>query len=196
MQSHSPFIAIVTLSNANEAKRAAKLINGQLFRGIRISVIEAPPPPKPAPSSGAVTPFLLIGNLSFDFTEKQFKDLMRPHGEIKNAFLVRGKISKKSKGYGFVEYNETASATRAKEHFKKTDAKYIDGRAIRIESVSANVATGEAKHSRSLFVDKLPKSFEDDEEIRNLFSTAGTVTFCKASISSYNTHGSIRRRNV
>ncbi|XP_028404472.1 uncharacterized protein LOC114527079 [Dendronephthya gigantea] len=175
--------AIVTLANANEAKRAAKLINGQLFRGIRISVIEAPPSQKPAPSSGSLTPFLLVGNLSFDFTEKQFKDLMKPHGEIKNAFLVRGKISKKSKGYGFVEFTQMASATRAREHFKKTDAKYIDGRAIRIESVSANVTTGEAKHSRSLFVDKLPKSFGDDEEIMNLFSTAGNVTYCKIARS-------------
>ena len=173
-------IAIVTLANANEAKRAAKLINGQLFKGLRISVIEAPPPETFTPSSGGSN-YILVGNLSFDFTEDQFKDLMSPHGEIKSVFLVRGKISKKSKGYGFIEYKYKESASKAKDHFIKTDAKFVDGRIIRVETVSPSLATGEAKHSRSLFVDKLPKSFEDDEQLTNLFSSVGKVTFCKAS---------------
>ena len=30
-------------------------------------------------------------------------------------------------------------------------------------------------------MDKLPKSFEDDEQLTNLFSSVGIVTFCKAS---------------
>ena len=173
-------VAIVTLANASEAKRAAKLINGQLFKGLRISVIEAPPPETFTPSSSGSN-FLVVGNLSFDFTEEQFKNLMSPHGEIKNAFLVRGKTSKKSKGYGFIEYKYKESANKAKDHFIKTDAKFVDGRIIRVETVPSSLTTGEAKHSRSLFVDKLPKSFEDDEQLKNLFSSVGNVTFCKAS---------------
>ena len=171
-------VAIVTLANANEAKRAAKLINGQLFKGLRISVSEAPLVQDATPSLGG-SAFVVVGNLSFDFTESQFKELMSQHGEIKNIFLVRGKISKKSKGYGFIEYKNKESATKAKEHFMKTDAKFVDGRIIRVDTVSSSLTVGEAKHSRTLFVDKLPKSFEDEEQLINVFSSVGTVTYCK-----------------
>jgi RNA recognition motif-containing protein len=176
------FIATVTLANASEAKRAAKLINGQLFKGSRILVNEAPPnQTSTQSSSGTGSSFVVVGNLSFDFTESQFKKLMSPHGEIKNVFLVRGKISKKSKGYGFIEYKHKESATKAKEHFMKTDAKFVDGRIIRVETVASTLAVGEAKHSRTVFVDKLPKMFEDENQLINMFSSAGNVTFCKAS---------------
>jgi RNA recognition motif-containing protein len=107
---------------------------------------------------------------------------MSPYGEIKNFFLVRGKKTKKSKGYGFIEYKHKESATKAKEHFMKTDAKFVDGRIIRVEPIAASLTVGEAKHSRTLFVDKLPKLFEDEEQLLNVFSSVGTVTFCKASI--------------
>ena len=164
----------------SEAKRAAKLINGQLFKGTRILVSEAPATPTSTPSPSGSS-FVVVGNLSFDYSESQFKNLMSPHGEIKNIFLVCGKISKKSKGYGFIEYKNKESATKAKEHFMKTDAKFVDGRIIRVEVVAPSLATGEAKHSRTVFVDKLPKQFEDEEQLINVFSSRGTVTFCKAS---------------
>lgn len=174
------------MADVSEAKRAAKLINGQLFKGTRILVTEAPPLSKPLaqsrPSYGSGSAFVLVGNLSFDFTERQFKDLMSPHGEIKNVFLVHGKISKKSKGYGFIEYKHKESAAKAKEHFIKTDAKFVDGRIVRVDTVSPSLTKGEAKHSRTLFVDKLPKTFDDEEQLMNVFNSCGTVTFCKASI--------------
>ena len=43
------------------------------------------------------------------------------------------------------------------------------------------MTTGEAKHARSLLVDKLPKSFENSEQLKNLLSSVDNVTFCKAS---------------
>lgn len=174
--------AVVTLSNPSEARRAAKLINGQLFRGIRISVVEAPPSELSSvntPSSNGNSTFVLVGNLSFDTTEAQFKDLMSPHGEIKNVILVRCKLSRKSKGYGFIEYKHKESAARARDHFSNTSAKYVDGRKIRVEIVPKSVTVGEAKHSYSLFIDKLPKGFDNEEELRGLFSSVGTITYCK-----------------
>ena len=126
---------------------------------------------------------MVVGNLSFDYTEDQLQDLMSPHGEIKKSFLVYGKISKKSKGYGFVEYKNKQSATRAKEHFMKRSAKLLDGRLVRVEIVTPNLSVGEAKHSQTLFLDKLPKSFDDEDELANLFNSVGKVTYCQVSAS-------------
>ena len=164
----------MTLADGSEATRAAKLINGQLFKGKRISVTFAPL----TTSSGGL---LVVGNLPFDYTEEQFRQLMSPIGEIKRLFLVHNKNTGQSKGYGFVEYVSRDCATKAKDHFTSTNAKFVNNRIIRVDTASPNLAVGKEQHSKTLFVDHLPKSFDDDEYLRNLFSKTGTVVFCKVS---------------
>lgn len=168
----------MTLADVNEAKRAAKLINGQLFKGKRISVTLSPSSSSSSPSAG----LLVVGNLPFDYTEDQFRKLMSPHGEIKKLFLVRNKNTGQSKGYGFVEYVRKDCATRAKDQFTKTSDKFVNNRIIRVDFATPNLLVDKEQHSKTLFIDHLPKSFHDDEYLKDLFSKTGTVTFCKASI--------------
>ena len=169
-------LAFVTLANNSEARRAAKLINGQLFKGKRITVTLAP-----TSSSSAHSGFLVVGNLPFDYSEDQFRKLMTPHGEIKRLFLVRNKNTGQSKGYGFVEYTKKEHAVKAKEHFTTSNAKFVNNRIIRVDIATGNQLNGKDQHSKTLFIDHLPKSFDDEGYLEDLFRKTGRVAFCKVS---------------
>ena len=106
---------------------------------------------------------------------------MAPHGEIKKLFLVRNRTTGQSKGYGFVQYMNKESANVAKEHFTTTNAKFVNNRIIRVDFAAPNLLSKRDQHSKTLFIDHLPKSFNDDEYLKDLFSKTGTVTFCKVT---------------
>ena len=83
-----------------------------------------------------------------------------------------------SKGYGFVEFSTKQEALLAKQ---MTATRVVSGRSLRVEFAKASMATCEDLHSKTLFVDKLPKGMSDETKLINLFSQFGTVEFCQVS---------------
>ena len=122
---------------------------------------------------------MFVGNLPFEFTEEQFRDLMSPFGPIERIFLVRSVFTGESKGYGFVDYINRESAGLAKQQLMSTGSKYVGGRILRVNFAEPNLLTYEDLHSKTLFVDRLPRDFTDGEVLKGLFSQSGTVTFAQ-----------------
>ena len=56
---------------------------------------------------------LFVGNLSFDLSQDQFKDIFAAYGAVISANIVMDKFSGRSKGFGFVEFENDADAMKA-----------------------------------------------------------------------------------
>jgi RNA recognition motif-containing protein len=46
---------------------------------------------------------IYVGNLSYEITDDEVKDLFSPHGEISSVSIIKDKHSGQSKGFGFIE---------------------------------------------------------------------------------------------
>ena len=104
---------------------------------------------------------------------------MNPFGPIERLFLVRSVFTGESKGFGFVDYINRESATQAKQQLMSKASKYVGGRILRVDFAEANLLTYEDLHSKTLFVDRLPRDFTNAEMLRDLFGQSGTVTFAQ-----------------
>ncbi|MCB9846265.1 MAG: RNA-binding protein [Phycisphaeraceae bacterium] len=56
---------------------------------------------------------LYVGNLSFDTSEQQLRELFSPHGEVTSAALVMDRETGRPRGFGFVEFADAASGQAA-----------------------------------------------------------------------------------
>ena len=83
-----------------------------------------------------------------------------------------------SKGYGFVEFSSRDEAAQAKLQLA---TKVVGQRSIRVDFADNGMQTCEDLHSRTLFVDRLPKGFLDDDILRDRFTSFGIVNFCQVS---------------
>ena len=46
---------------------------------------------------------IYVGNLSWDSTQEDIKDLFAPYGDVNSVVLITDKATGRSKGFGFVE---------------------------------------------------------------------------------------------
>lgn len=56
---------------------------------------------------------LYIGNLSYQVNEQELKDLFQQYGSVEQVRIVKNYSSGRSKGFGFVTYNQIEDAKRA-----------------------------------------------------------------------------------
>jgi RNA recognition motif-containing protein len=66
---------------------------------------------------------LFVGNLDWNTTDDELRELFAQHGEIEEAVLVRDKFSNRSKGFGFVSYVNDADADNAVSALNNQDFK-------------------------------------------------------------------------
>lgn len=79
-------------------------------------------------------PTLFLGNLSFDTTEKSIRENFEWAGDIRKVRVATFEDSGKCKGFGYVDYHEIESATKA---IRAPDKHMLDGRKVRVEFGSA-----------------------------------------------------------
>ncbi len=72
---------------------------------------------------------LYVGNLSFNTTDASLQALFQAHGQVQSARVVMDRDSGRSKGFGFVEMDNSAEATAAINALNGTD---LDGRSINV----------------------------------------------------------------
>ena len=72
---------------------------------------------------------LYVGNLSFKTTDASLQALFQAHGQVQSARVVIDRDSGRSKGFGFVEMDNSAEATAAINALNGTD---LDGRSINV----------------------------------------------------------------
>lgn len=72
---------------------------------------------------------LFIGSLSWDTTDDSLRSAFEPFGTVASANVIRDRDSNRSKGFGFVEYENDADADKA---VAEMNGKELDGRPINV----------------------------------------------------------------
>lgn len=72
---------------------------------------------------------LYVGNLSFNTSEAQLRDLFAQHGEVASASLVMDRDTGRPRGFGFVEFNNDEHAKAA---MNALNGKEVDGRSLTV----------------------------------------------------------------
>ena len=73
---------------------------------------------------------IYVGNLPFSVTQEQLKELFSQYGEIEEAVVVTNKFSGRSKGFGFVSFQDDAAAEKAIAEMNK---KEVEGRPLNVK---------------------------------------------------------------
>lgn len=70
---------------------------------------------------------LFVGGLPWSVTDQELNDLFAQHGQVVSAKVITDKFTGRSKGFGFVEYSDDASADAAIKALNETE---IQGRKV------------------------------------------------------------------
>lgn len=71
---------------------------------------------------------LYVGNLSFDATEEQIRDLFTEHGTVESIAMINDRDTGRFRGFCFVELESSA----ANAAIKALDGQTVDGRELRV----------------------------------------------------------------
>ncbi len=82
---------------------------------------------------------LYVGNLSFQTTESQLRDMFAAHGEVASAALVMDRETGRPRGFGFVEFRDD---TAAKAAIGALNGKNVDGRDLTVNEAKPREGGG------------------------------------------------------
>src|SRR5690349_17775057 len=82
---------------------------------------------------------LYVGNLSFNTSESQLRDLFAEHGEVVSATLVMDRDTGRPRGFGFVEFSNNADAQKA---MAALSGKNVDGRDLTVNEAKPRESRG------------------------------------------------------
>ncbi len=82
---------------------------------------------------------LYVGNLLFDVTEAELKELFSPFGEVTEVRLIMDKFSGKTKGFGFIEMPSKEEAEKA---IAELNGKDLRGRAMTVNEAKPKTDRG------------------------------------------------------
>lgn len=136
-------------------------------------------------SHGNPDSLLFAGNLPLTYCREDLAKLFTPHGDLLRYFVVHSPETGLNKGYGFVEYVKRESALLAKQNMSN---KVVGLRSLRVDFADNGMQKCEDLQSETLFVDRLPKGFQDEEKLRAKFANYGTVNFCQVCIPPPSPH--------
>lgn len=60
-----------------------------------------------------MSPKLYVGNLSFDVTENDLRDMLSQHGPVNEINVITDRVTGRARGFAFVEMNTSEGATAA-----------------------------------------------------------------------------------
>lgn len=70
---------------------------------------------------------LYVGNLSYEISEPELKEMFEQFGTVESASIIKDKFSGQSKGFGFIEMD---SQTEAQSAIEALNGKDVRGRSI------------------------------------------------------------------
>jgi RNA recognition motif-containing protein len=88
---------------------------------------------------------IFVGNLSFDTTDSDLQAAFGAYGEVGRASVVRDRDSGQSRGFGFVEMNNSAEATQAMSALNGQD---LNGRTLNVNEARPREAGGGGGQNR------------------------------------------------
>jgi RNA recognition motif-containing protein len=72
---------------------------------------------------------LYVGNLPYSVDDVQLKELFSPYGEVSEAVVIKDKYSGRSKGFGFVNFDDDEAGKKAIEAMNDKD---LQGRPLKV----------------------------------------------------------------
>jgi RNA recognition motif-containing protein len=82
---------------------------------------------------------LFVGGLSWDTDDAALRAAFAPFGELVEAKVVTDRETGRSRGFGFVSYQDEASAADARA---KMDGQVLDGRTLKVDIAAEKPARG------------------------------------------------------
>jgi RNA recognition motif-containing protein len=82
---------------------------------------------------------LYVGNLSFNTSEQQLRELFDPYGPVTSASLVMDRDTGRPRGFGFVELSDSAKAGEA---IAALNGKSFDGRDLTVNEAKPREGGG------------------------------------------------------
>ena len=81
---------------------------------------------------------LYVGNLSFDATETEVRELFEKHGTVESIAMITDRDSGRFRGFGFVEMEDSA----ANAAIKALDGQDMNGRALKVNEAKPREERG------------------------------------------------------
>jgi len=134
-------------------------------------------PPTPAGAPVAAPPrlaALYVGDLNQKVTESHLYELFKQAGAVASIRVCRDSTSRKSLGYGYVNFQSVADAERALDTLNYTK---LEGRPIRI-SWSQRDPSQRRSNVGNTFIKNLDPSI-DSLNLEEVFSAFGNIVSCK-----------------
>jgi hypothetical protein len=72
---------------------------------------------------------IYVGNLAYSVTEDQLRDAFAQYGEVAKVSIIMDRMTGRSKGFGFVEMNDSGEAEAA---IKALNEQPLNGRSVRV----------------------------------------------------------------
>jgi cold-inducible RNA-binding protein len=82
---------------------------------------------------------LYVGNLSFNTSESQLREMFAAHGDVSSASLVMDRDTGRPRGFGFVEF---ANDEHAKAAMAALNGKSVDGRDLTVNEAKPREGGG------------------------------------------------------
>ncbi|KAI4172609.1 MAG: hypothetical protein LQ343_003456 [Gyalolechia ehrenbergii] len=133
---------------------------------------------------------IYVKNIDSETTDDEFRALFEQFGEITSASIARDQETGKTRGFGFVNYIKHGDASKAVDALHDKDFKgqnlYV-GRAqkkhereeeLRKQHEAARAEKVSKYQGVNLYVKNLDDDIDDDK-LREIFATAGTITSAK-----------------
>ena len=77
---------------------------------------------------------LYVGNLSFETTENDLRDLFSQHGKVTDVAILMDRSTGQSRGFGFVTFTDATGANAAIAAF---NGKEVQGRTLTVNEARA-----------------------------------------------------------
>ena len=79
---------------------------------------------------------LYVGSLPFNWTAENLEETFKPYGRVTSAAVVADQLTKRSKGFGFVEFESDSDAKKA---MSELNGREFDGRSISVREARPHV---------------------------------------------------------
>lgn len=125
---------------------------------------------------------LFVGGIGWDTTEEKLKEHFEKYGQVKEAVIMRDKLTRRPRGFGFVVFDDPSNVDSVIHDRHSIDGRTVEAkRALSREEQRTSQTPGRSiggagtYKTKKIFVGGLPTALTE-EEFREYFGTYGNVT--------------------